>query len=84
MLKRDGWDRYFTHSTGHGLGLEIHELPSLSASRGDTTLQPREVFTVEPGIYIPGEWGIRVEDIVCVGRRQSRTLNTVAHTLIEL
>ena len=60
-----GYGEYFGHSTGHGVGLDIHELPNIS-SESDEVLQPDMVFTVEPGIYIPEWGGIRIEDMVQV------------------
>jgi Xaa-Pro aminopeptidase len=57
--------RYFTHSTGHGLGLEIHEAPRLAAAQTQE-LEPGMVITIEPGAYIPGKWGVRIEDVVVV------------------
>jgi Xaa-Pro aminopeptidase len=57
--------RFFTHSTGHGLGLEIHEAPRIAAGQQET-LRPGMVITVEPGVYLPGEFGVRVEDAVVV------------------
>jgi Xaa-Pro aminopeptidase len=57
--------RYFTHSTGHGLGLEIHEAPRLAAGQGQK-LEPGMVVTIEPGVYVPGKWGVRIEDVVLV------------------
>jgi Xaa-Pro aminopeptidase len=57
--------RYFTHSTGHGLGLEIHEAPRLAAAQTQR-LEPGMVITIEPGVYIPGKWGARIEDVVVV------------------
>jgi len=55
----------FTHRTGHGLGLEAHDRPGLTAESG-TVLEPGMVFSVEPGVYLPGKFGIRIEDIVVV------------------
>ena len=57
------YDKYFVHGTGHGVGLEVHEAPRLSSTSMDI-LKPGMVFTVEPGLYIPGHWGIRIEDTV--------------------
>ncbi len=58
-------DKFFTHSTGHGVGLEIHEGPRL-ASKQTQVLEPGMVVTIEPGVYIPGEFGVRIEDMVLV------------------
>jgi Xaa-Pro aminopeptidase len=57
--------RCFTHSTGHGLGLEVHEAPRLAAGQTQT-LEPGMVITIEPGAYVPGKWGVRIEDVVVV------------------
>ena len=65
VLQRRKLARYFTHSTGHGLGLEIHEAPRLAAGQKQT-LEPGMVITIEPGIYVPGKWGVRIEDVVVV------------------
>lgn len=62
-LKEQGLDKYFTHSLGHGLGLEIHEYPTLSP-KGEGVLKENMAFTVEPGVYFDGEFGIRIEDTV--------------------
>jgi Xaa-Pro aminopeptidase len=65
-LAKDGLARYFTHSTGHGVGLEVHERPRLG--KGETTrLRADSVVTIEPGIYLEGMGGIRIEDTVLVG-----------------
>ncbi len=60
-----GMDKYFTHSLGHGVGIEIHEPPALR-SGGKELLQPDMVVTVEPGLYFAGEYGIRIEDLVVI------------------
>ena len=59
------YGQYFKHGTGHGVGLEVHEAPRL-AQNSDDVLEAQMVVTVEPGIYIPGLWGIRIEDTVLV------------------
>jgi Xaa-Pro aminopeptidase len=65
VLRKAGLGRYFTHSTGHGVGLEIHEAPRVAAGQKEV-LKPGMVITIEPGIYFPGKWGIRIEDMVAV------------------
>jgi Xaa-Pro aminopeptidase len=65
VLKKAGLDLYFTHSTGHGVGLEIHEGPRVAAGQKDL-LKPGMVITIEPGVYFPGKWGVRIEDMVVV------------------
>jgi Xaa-Pro aminopeptidase len=68
VLRKRGLGRYFTHSTGHGVGLEIHEAPRVAAGQ-KTVLQPGMVITIEPGVYFPGKWGVRIEDMVTVTAR---------------
>ena len=65
FLKGYGLDQYFTHSLGHGVGLDIHEAPYLKKTN-DYVLKNGNIVTIEPGIYIPGELGIRVEDLLLV------------------
>jgi Xaa-Pro aminopeptidase len=65
VLKSHGLAKYFTHSTGHGVGLEIHEAPRIARSEHEV-LRPGMVITVEPGAYVPGKWGVRIEDMVVV------------------
>ncbi|WP_321477933.1 Xaa-Pro peptidase family protein [uncultured Paludibaculum sp.] len=64
-LRKRKLDRYFTHSTGHGLGLEIHEIPRIGA-KVETVLQPGMVITIEPGVYVEDFGGVRIEDTVLV------------------
>jgi Xaa-Pro aminopeptidase len=65
VLRKAGLGRYFTHSTGHGVGLEIHEAPKVAAGQMEV-LKPGMVITIEPGVYFPGKWGVRIEDMVAV------------------
>jgi Xaa-Pro aminopeptidase len=65
VLRKAGLGRYFTHSTGHGVGLEIHEIPRVADGQTEI-LQPGVVITIEPGVYFPGKWGVRIEDMVAV------------------
>jgi len=64
-IKRYGYSENFAHALGHGIGREVHELPSINKKSGDI-LQPGMVFTIEPGIYIPDVGGVRVEDIILI------------------
>ncbi len=82
-LKARGLDRYFTHSTGHGVGLEIHEGPRLGAKSEDA-LEAGMVVTVEPGIYLSGKAGVRIEDTVLVTRTGAEILTSVSKGLLVL
>lgn len=62
-IAQDGYEEYFTHSTGHGVGLNIHEQPWINSSSTEM-ITPGMVFTIEPGIYLPGKFGVRLENIV--------------------
>ncbi|MDR1450792.1 MAG: aminopeptidase P family protein [Helicobacteraceae bacterium] len=68
-----GYGETFNHSLGHGVGLDIHEQPFIN-KRGDTVLEEGMVFTIEPGIYIAGEFGVRIEDIVVLEKDGARVL----------
>ena len=73
VLKKAGLGRFFTHSTGHGVGIEIHEAPRVAAGQGEI-LRPGMVITIEPGVYFPGKWGVRIEDMVAVTASGSEVL----------
>ena len=77
-----GFGRFFGHGLGHGLGLEVHEAPRLAA-RSQIVLRPGMVVTVEPGVYIPGWGGVRIEDDVLVTRSGHEVLTSVPKGLEE-
>jgi Xaa-Pro aminopeptidase len=65
IIKYEGYGNCFGHGTGHGVGLEIHEAPTANPT-GETVLKPGMSVTVEPGIYLPGRFGVRIEDLALV------------------
>jgi Xaa-Pro aminopeptidase len=76
-------NRYFVHSTGHGLGLEVHEDPRVARGQKHV-LVPGNVITIEPGIYVPGVGGIRIEDDVAVHAGRTEVLTRIPRDLIEI
>jgi Xaa-Pro aminopeptidase len=82
-LKSHNLDREFIHSTGHGLGLEIHELPRIGR-KDKTKLAPGMAITIEPGVYIEGWGGIRIEDTVLVTAKGSEILTPTSKDLREI
>lgn len=83
VLRREGLAEAFSHSTGHGVGLEIHEPPRIGAAQS-ARLLPGMVVTIEPGVYLAGEFGIRIEDMVAVMRTGGQVLTPAPKALIEL
>ncbi|QEE29243.1 aminopeptidase P family protein [Terriglobus albidus] len=83
VLKRAGLARYFTHSTGHGVGLEIHEGPRIAANQKQP-LAEGMVVTIEPGVYLPGRFGIRIEDTVVINRNGCEIITPSPKAWIEL
>lgn len=80
VIEDAGYGKYFIHRTGHGIGLEVHEPPNASAV-DETIAQPGMVFSVEPGIYLPGRFGVREEDLVCITEDGAETLNQLPHDI---
>ncbi len=80
IIDEAGHGERFGHALGHGVGLEVHEGPRL-AQRSDDVLEPGEVVTVEPGIYVPGELGVRIEDLVVVTAEGHRNLSALPKDL---
>jgi Xaa-Pro aminopeptidase len=82
-LQKSGLSKYFTHSTGHGVGLEIHEAPRVAAGQTEI-LRPGMVITIEPGVYVPGKWGVRIEDMVVVTEHGCEVLTPTSKELVAI
>jgi Xaa-Pro aminopeptidase len=80
MIAAGGYGEHFGHGLGHGVGLEVHEAPRL-AQRSEAQLQPGNVVTVEPGIYLPGRFGVRIEDLVVVAADGREILTSISKEL---
>ncbi|MBK6328068.1 MAG: aminopeptidase P family protein [Chloroflexi bacterium] len=83
VIEDAGYGKYFIHRTGHGLGLEVHEMPSMVAGNREP-LAVGNVFTVEPGIYLPGRGGVRIEDDVVITADGRRSLTSFTRELITV
>jgi Xaa-Pro aminopeptidase len=83
VLRKAGLAEAFTHSSGHGVGLEIHEPPRIGAGQ-ETKMLPGMVVTIEPGVYLAGQFGIRIEDMVAVTRSGGQVLTPAPKALIQL
>jgi len=79
-LSRRGYDKYYVHSLGHGVGLDVHELPTLTPESKDL-LKAGNVVTVEPGIYIVGFGGVRIEDTVLIHKEKAERLTEATDDL---
>lgn len=83
VIRNAGYGQNFTHSSGHGVGVEIHEFPNLSPA-SDSILQVGNIVTVEPGIYIPEKFGVRIEDMALITENGCRNLTNAEKALIIL
>ncbi|AAK40375.1 aminopeptidase P family protein [Saccharolobus solfataricus] len=80
VITNKGYGDYFIHRTGHGIGIDVHEDPYISPDNDDV-IEQNMVFTIEPGIYLPGKFGIRIEDEVVVKKGYGKTLNMLQKEL---
>ena len=80
VIAQAGFGPYFGHSFGHGIGLDIHEMP-LAAPRFDKQLAPGNIISAEPGIYLPGKFGVRIEDMLCITQDGCRDLTNAPKQL---
>ncbi len=83
VIDARGFGEYFTHGLGHGVGMEVHELPRVGP-RATGHLPAGSVITIEPGIYIPDFGGVRIEDLVVVEPDGARVLTASPKSLIEV
>ena len=83
IIAEAGFGDYFVHRTGHGIGMEEHEDPYMVQGNG-APLAPGHAYSVEPGIYVPGRWGMRLEDIVVATEDGPQPLNHADHALVVL
>ncbi len=83
VIENAGYGQYFIHRTGHNIGLEVHEYPDVSKS-SEEVCQAGMVFSIEPGIYLPGRFGVRLEDLVAVNPEGGTTLNHLSRELTAL
>lgn len=83
IITNAGYGEFFGHGTGHGVGLEIHEAPTVSVKK-DTVLKDGMIITIEPGIYLPGKFGVRIEDMIKVSKSGCRNLTKAPKELTIL
>ncbi|UUM13292.1 Xaa-Pro peptidase family protein [Clostridiaceae bacterium HFYG-1003] len=83
FITAQGYGPYFTHRTGHGIGIDVHEPEDVSGIN-DHLLKPGMIFSIEPGIYIPGKFGVRIEDLVLITEHGCEVLNEISKDLTVL
>ena len=80
VIEKAGFGKNFGHGLGHGIGRQIHELPSMRKTGGEEELRPGMIVTIEPGIYLPGEGGVRIEDDVLITHSGCELLSNLDRT----
>ena len=83
VIAKEGFGKCFGHSLGHGVGLDVHEEPSVS-KKSDTVLKPGMLLTIEPGIYLEGKYGCRIEDMALITEDGARNLTEAPKDLVEI
>ena len=83
VITEAGYGEYFVHRTGHGIGMEVHEEPYI-VNGNDLTLEPGMAFSIEPGIYLPGRFGVRIEDIAIVTAEGEENINLSTHEIVHV
>lgn len=84
VIEQAGYGERFGHGLGHGVGIEVHEGPRLSRTASDRPLREGNVVTVEPGVYVPGELGVRIEDLVVVSAQGAEILSSLPKELTSV
>ena len=84
IITQAGYGQFFGHSTGHGVGLQIHEQPRIASTNTEMILQENMVITIEPGIYIPGFGGVRIEDLLVVRKHGKDIFTATEKQLLEI
>ena len=82
IINEAGYGDYFIHSTGHGIGLEVHEIPYVSKNNCATKLRAGQLVSNEPGIYLPGKFGVRIEDMLFITKSGCKNLTKAQKHLI--
>ena len=84
IIEKAGFGEFFRHSLGHGLGIEVHDSPRISREAGGEKVLNGSVITIEPGIYLPGEFGVRIEDDLHIAGKGAEVLTLASKQLLEL